>query len=240
MSRTLVAAAASGLFAFPAAAGCIGQCYTPTYVAPTYQNVIEKFPVSAPRTYAIATPARYKTVYDTVQVSPGGKHWTVKIDAYGRKVGCWVSTPPRYATVSRTVMVEPPQVIPYAVPAQYGYRTYTVQTSPGYKTWAPISPAYHAGYGPALRPAYVAAPVYDPFQAPPPRYRARYEPHPRPYSPVVRKGYDRGYGPGPRAGYDYAPRVRKGYDPAYGPPRSARVPPPRPGPAYGPGPDAEF
>ena len=143
MSRTLLAAAALGLSALPAAAGGFGcqtgQCYRETYVPPSYENVTERVMVRAPRTYATTTPAEYRTVQETVQVSGGGRQWSVTRDAWGRQVGCWISTPPRYATVSRTVMVRAPEVVPYAVPAQYGYRSYQVQTSAGYRGWAPIS-----------------------------------------------------------------------------------------------------
>lgn len=143
MSRTLFAAAALGLSAFPAAAGGFGcpsgQCYRETYVPPSYENVTERVLVRAPRTYAMTTPAEYRTVQETVQVSAGGRHWSVSRDAWGHQVGCWISTPPRYATVSRTVMVRAAEVVPYAVPAQYSYRSYQVQTSAGYRGWAPIS-----------------------------------------------------------------------------------------------------
>ncbi|MDB5589943.1 hypothetical protein [Enterovirga sp.] len=152
MSRLLLAAAAFGLGVLPAAAGgygCTGDCYRMTYVPPTYGTTVEKVMVRAPRTFAVTTPARYKHVEETVMVSPGGRHWSVTVDAHGRKVGCWVTTPPRYATVTRTVMVEAPQVVPYAEPAQYGYRSHTVMTSPGYKAWAPAGAGHGGGYGAA-------------------------------------------------------------------------------------------
>lgn len=149
MSRHLLAAAALGLSALPAAAGgagCAGDCYRQTYVPPTYGTVAEKVMLRAPRTYAITTPARYRHVQETVLVSPASQHWSVTTDHHGRKVGCWITTPARYGTVTRAVMVEAPQVVPYAEPAQYGYRTQTVLTSPGYKTWTPVGSGYAAGY----------------------------------------------------------------------------------------------
>ena len=153
MSRLVLAAAVLGVSALPAVAGgCVGQCYRQTYVPPTYETVTEKVVVQAPRTYAVTTPAQYRTYSETVQVSPGGRHWTVKHDSWGNKVGCWVTTPPRFATVPRTVMVAPPQVVPYAVPAQYGYRTHTVQASAGYKTWSPVG--HGGGYGPSYGQGY--------------------------------------------------------------------------------------
>lgn len=150
LSGPVLAAAALGLSALPAAAGgygCTGNCYRQTYVPPSYENVTERYMVRAPRTYVMTTPAQYQTVHETVQVSPGGKHWSVSYDAYGNKVGCWVYTKPRYASVARTVMVRGPEAVPYAVPAQYGTRSYSVQTSPGYKAWTPISGGYGGGYG---------------------------------------------------------------------------------------------
>lgn len=146
MSRSLLAVALLGLSALPAAAGggCVGDCYRQTYVPPSYENVTERYMVRAPRTYAMTTPAQYRTVYETVQVSAGGRHWSVTQDAYGNKVGCWIVTKPRFASVARTVMVQAPQVVPYSVPAQYGVRNHSVQTSPGYKAWAPVG---RGGYG---------------------------------------------------------------------------------------------
>ena len=149
MSRLVLAAGFVGLTALPATAGgcASGACYRQTYVPPSYETVTEKVMVRAPRTYAITTPARYGTVHETVQVSPGGRHWSVSYDAHGHQVGCWVYTKPRYATVARTVMTQAPEVVPYAVPAQYGYRQQTVQTSAGYRAWAPISGGYRGGHG---------------------------------------------------------------------------------------------
>ncbi len=155
MSRTLFAAAVLGLSAFPAVAGCVGQCYQQSYAPPTYETTTERVLVRAPRTYAITTPAQYKTVHETVQVSPGGRYWTVKLDHHGRKVGCWVTTPPRFATVPRTVLVQAAQVVPYAEPAQYGFRSHTVQTHPGYKTWVPLPSDHQGGF--AHRASYGAS-----------------------------------------------------------------------------------
>jgi hypothetical protein len=138
MSRLLLAATILAASAIPAAAGCVGQCYREAYVPPAYETVTEKVMVQAPRTYALTTPAEYRTVYETVQVAPASRHWSVTVDAYGRRVGCWVTSPARFATVPRTVMVRAPEVVPYAVPAQYGYRSHTVQTRPGYRAWAPV------------------------------------------------------------------------------------------------------
>ncbi|TDR93592.1 hypothetical protein [Enterovirga rhinocerotis] len=149
MARLLLAIGALSLSGLPAlAGGCAsGQCYTPAYVPPTYGLVTEKVVTRAPETYAITTPAQYTTVYDKVLVG-GGRVWSVTRDpATGRLVGCWITKPARYATVPRTVMVRAPQVIPYAAPAQYGYRTHKVMTSRGYKAWVPSAPPAGHGYG---------------------------------------------------------------------------------------------
>lgn len=147
MSRLIITAGAWALSSLPAFAGCVGNCYTPTYVPPTYGTITEKVVMRAPETYAITTPAQYKTVYDTVQTG-GGRYWSVTRDPHtGKLVGCWITKPVSYATVARTVQVSAPQVIPYAVPAVYGYHYSRVQTSPGYKTWAPVSRPVSYGYG---------------------------------------------------------------------------------------------
>lgn len=157
MSRLIVAAGALALSGLPALAGefgCVGNCYTPAYVPPTYGTVTERVMVRAPETYAITQPAEYRTVYDTVQTG-GGRYWSVTRDPMtGRLVGCWITRPVTYASVPRTVMVRPPQVIPYAVPAQFGYRSQVVQTSPGYKAWAPISRPVAFGGGDDLGGGY--------------------------------------------------------------------------------------
>lgn len=150
MSRHIITAGVLALSSLPAlagGAGCVGNCYTPTYVPPTYGTITEKVVMRAPETYAITTPAQYKTVYDTVQTG-GGRYWSVTRDPHtGKLVGCWITKPVSYATVARTVQVSAPQVIPYAVPAVYGYRSQTVQTSAGYKAWAPVSRPVSYGYG---------------------------------------------------------------------------------------------
>lgn len=169
MSRSLISAGGLVLSGLPALAGgfgCVsGDCYTPTYVPPTYGAITEKVMTRAPETYAITTPPQYGTVYDTVRTG-GGRYWSVTRDPHtGRLVGCWVTKPVTYASVPRTVMVSPGSVTPYAVPAQYGYRQQIVQTSPGYKAWAPVS--RHVSYG-----GYADG-GYDPFQDGP-SYRGGY------------------------------------------------------------------
>ena len=212
MSRILFAAAAISLSALPAAAGCVGQCYQQTYVPPSYETVTERVMTRAPRTYALTTPAQYSTVHETVQVSPGGRHWSVTTDAHGRQIGCWISTPPRYATVARTVMVQQPQVVPYSEPAQYGYRSHTVQTASGYRAWSPVGHGYQASY--ATQPSYGRS--YAPsYQAAPSPRRAYYGETQSYRRPVASRGYDRGYDTGRsyNSGYETGTRRNSGFGP---------------------------
>lgn len=178
MSRLFLAAGTLALSTLPAFAGgfgCVGDCYTPTYVPPTYGAVTEKVMTRAPETYAITTPPRYKTVWDTVQTG-GSRYWSVTRDPRtGKLVGCWITKPVRYASVPRTVMVSPGEVIPHSVPAQYGYRSQIVQTAPGYKAWAPVSYGHGGftrgydiygerggGYGPSYSYAASARRIHSP------------------------------------------------------------------------------
>lgn len=143
MLRSALAIPALALMAVPAAAGgCGADCYRKAWVPPVYETQAEKYLVQAPRTYAHVTPAEYRVVHEQVLVHPGGKHWTVKRDHHGREIGCWVHTPARYASVARKVMVRGPEVVPVAVPAQYGVRMHTVMTQPGHKTWVPVRHGY--------------------------------------------------------------------------------------------------
>ena len=106
---------------------------------PVYGAVAEKVLVRAPRTGAIVTPAEYGTVRETVVVEPARRIWTVRRDAWGHKIGCWVETPARYGTVTRRVMVRAPEVVPYAQAAIYGTRLQSVQVAPAHAEWVPIA-----------------------------------------------------------------------------------------------------
>lgn len=147
MSRSLLAASALLVGALPAVAGegCVGQCFQKAWLPPVYSAQAERVLVQAPRTYAYVTPATYRTVYETVMVSPGSRRWTVTHDAWGREIGCWVESPARYASVPRQVMVNAPAVVPVAMPAQYGLRMSTVMTQPARSAWVPVGHGYH-GY----------------------------------------------------------------------------------------------
>jgi hypothetical protein len=142
MLRPMLAAAALAASAFPASAGtysCGADCYRQAHVPARYGSVVEPSLVRAPRTYAVVTPPKYRTVYETVPVRPAGRVWTVRRDAHGRKVGCWIEVPARYATVPRRVMVSGAEIVPYAQTAVWGYQTSPVLLEPAHKTWVPIS-----------------------------------------------------------------------------------------------------
>ena len=119
MSRVLTALfAASILAAIPAAAsaGCY-TCYAP--VQPTcgtcgYQEQV--------------VPPQYRTVDETVMVSPG------------RTIAH--RTPAQYRTVMvpRTVMVAPEGVEYEQVPPQYATQQRVEMVSPGYSYYAPVRP----------------------------------------------------------------------------------------------------
>jgi len=126
-----------------------------------YEQVSERVMVRPARVIAHRTPAVTETVSQQVLVQPGGRVWTVRRDAYGQEIGCWVNTPPVYATqyrtvvvepasvsyetipaqyedVSRTVMVQPPGVRREVVPAVYGTQSREVLVQPGTVGWQPI------------------------------------------------------------------------------------------------------
>ena len=124
MSRVLTALfAASILAAIPAAAsaGCY-NCYAPQPVCGTcYQQQV--------------VPPQYRTVDETVMVSPG--HTIAH------------RTPAQYRTVMvpRTVMVAPEGVEYEQVPAQYATQQRVEMVSPGYSYYAPVRPRCSAcGY----------------------------------------------------------------------------------------------
>ena len=107
MSRVLAAlstAAFLALAAAPASAGCANcyvppqpcvTCYQQQVIPPQYRTVNETVMVSPGRRVAHRTPARYETVMvpKTVMVAPEGV--------------AYEEIPPQYATVQRTEMVAP-------------------------------------------------------------------------------------------------------------------------------------
>ena len=119
MSRVVAAAFASALVAIAiptaASAGCY-SCYTPQpccYQQQYVQQVI---------------PPQYRTVQETVMVSPG------RVIAH--------RTPAQYRTVMvpQTVMVAPPSVQYQRIPPQYATRQRVEMVSPGYSYYAPVQP----------------------------------------------------------------------------------------------------
>jgi hypothetical protein len=99
--------------------------------------------VRAPSTQVRVIPAVTRTVAETVMVTPERKVWQVTRDAYGRKVGCWVTIPARYETRHRTVVVQPEAVVPVAVPGVYATQTRRVLLQPARHGWAPLGHAHH-------------------------------------------------------------------------------------------------
>ena len=111
------AAVAATAISTSASAGCYG-CYTPPpppprpcvtcyqqqVVPPQYRTVSETVMVSPGRVVAHRTPARYETVMvpKTVMVEPEGVHYE--------------KIPPQYGTVQRTEMVAPART--YIVPVR--------------------------------------------------------------------------------------------------------------------------
>ncbi len=141
MLRTFLAATAFAAATLPAAAGgsgCSGDCYREAYLPARYGAVIEPTVVRGPRTYAAVTPPEYATITERVAIRPAGRLWTVKRDAYGRKVGCWVDVPGEFTTVTRRVMVRGPVVTPIAQSTVWGLASQRVLVQPAHKTWVPL------------------------------------------------------------------------------------------------------
>ncbi|MEK9284387.1 hypothetical protein MTR72_32885 [Bradyrhizobium sp. ISRA442] len=95
-----------------ASAGCY-NCYTPPPCTTCYQQQY--------------VPPQYRTVDETVMVSPGS------VVAH--------RTPAQYRTVMvpQTVMVAPPSVQYERIPPQYATRQRVEMVSPGYSYYAPMA-----------------------------------------------------------------------------------------------------
>lgn len=160
MTYRALASAAVGLMALGSSGALAGgpgceTCYRHVVQPPVYGTVQERVLVRAPRTYEETLPGEYRTVAETVLVSPERKVWQVGRDAYGQTIGCWVTVPAQYAVRHRTVMVRAPQVVQHTVPAVFGVQNRTVLVQPARSGWQPI----HAGY-PAVGRGYVTAGTY--------------------------------------------------------------------------------
>ncbi len=96
-----------------ASAGCY-TCYAPPPCGTCYQQQV--------------VPPQYRTVQETVMVSPGG------VVAH--------RTPAQYRTVMvpRTVMVAPEGVQYEQIPAQYGVRERVEMVAPAQTYYAPVAP----------------------------------------------------------------------------------------------------
>lgn len=126
--------------------GCAGDCYREAVLPPVYGTVGHRVLLSTPRTTDIVTPAVYGSVTETVQIAPPRREWRVTVDAWGRKVGCWVEVPARYGLRERTVTLQPGSVVPYTTYPAYGIRSRTVMVEPARRAWVPAGhvPLYGA------------------------------------------------------------------------------------------------
>ncbi|WP_454628346.1 hypothetical protein [Bradyrhizobium cenepequi] len=109
-----IAAIASAALAGTASAGCY-NCYAP--------------PQPCVTCYQVQTvPPQYRTVQETVMVSPGS------VVAH--------RTPAQYRTVMvpKTVMVAPEGIAYERTPPQYATRERVEMVSPGYSYYAPVAP----------------------------------------------------------------------------------------------------
>ncbi len=121
MSRALLAGliSAVAVAAAPgtASAGCFGlfNCFAPPQ--PCYTCYQQQY-----------VPPQYRSVQETVMVSPGG--------VVAHRV------PAQYQTVMvpQTVMVSPESVQYEHIPAQYALRNRVEMVSPGYSYYAPVAP----------------------------------------------------------------------------------------------------
>jgi hypothetical protein len=109
----MIAAAAAAALPTAASAGCY-SCYTPPPCGTCYQ--------------AQVAPPQYRTVQETVMVSPGG------VVAH--------RTPAQYRTVMvpRTVMVAPEGVQYERIPAQYGTRERVEMVAPARTYYVAVPP----------------------------------------------------------------------------------------------------
>ncbi|MGY3527509.1 hypothetical protein [Bradyrhizobium sp. USDA 4452] len=124
-----IAAVATAAFTSAASAGCY-SCYTPP-------------PQPCTTCYQVQTvPPQYRTVQETVMVSPG------RVIAH--------RTPAQYRTVMvpKTVMVAPEGVAYERIAPQYATQERTEMVSPGYSYYAPVQQTcstcgggYGYGYG---------------------------------------------------------------------------------------------
>jgi hypothetical protein len=111
-------------------------CYRHAMVPAQYRTVYDTVMVSPSRVIAHRVPARYEVVNETVMVSPPSQTWQSTC-ACGRETLQAVEIPAQYGTVARTVMVEPAHVVREVVPAQYGTVARTEMVSAAHQVWVP-------------------------------------------------------------------------------------------------------
>jgi hypothetical protein len=114
MSRVYVAMIAAAAALPTAASAQCYSCYAPPSCGTCYQTQV--------------APPQYRTVQETVMVSPGG------VVAH--------RTPAQYRTVMvpRTVMVAPEGVQYERIPAQYGTREHVEMVAPARTYYVPVPP----------------------------------------------------------------------------------------------------
>ena len=115
----LISAIAVAALPSAASAGCLGlfSCFAPPAAQPCGTCYHQQY-----------VPPQYRTVQETVMVSPGG--------VVAHRV------PAQYQTVMvpQTVMVSPESVQYEQIPAQYGVRSRVEMVSPGYSYYQPVAP----------------------------------------------------------------------------------------------------
>jgi hypothetical protein len=135
-----LAALALSLVSSAAEAG--GACYRKVATPALYRDVAEHVLVRPARYIAHRIPAVTEAVAEQVLVQPGGQVWSVRYDAYGQEIGCWVHTPPVYATRYHYVVVQPASVEYETIPAEYEDVTHHVLVQPATLGWQPIGGCY--------------------------------------------------------------------------------------------------
>lgn len=124
------------------AGGHCSDCFRREVSPPVYRTVYETVQVSPATTVARHVPAQYAIAHQTVQIAPATQGWTQKIDAHGRTILCRTTTPARYGVVAQTVMVRPATVVHEVIPARYATVARTVQVAPATERWVRVAPPH--------------------------------------------------------------------------------------------------
>src|SRR5690349_20085902 len=141
MKMHSIAAAGLAALALSLAAGAANAgeaCYRKVATPALYRNVTERVLVRPARYVAHHIPAVTQAVAEQIMVQAGGRVWTVRHDAYGQEIGCWVHTPPVYETRYHYVVVQPASVQYDTIPAEYEDVTHSVLVQAAAVGWQPI------------------------------------------------------------------------------------------------------